>query len=188
MTGFTAIFNKLSSIGAIIMAASAVYIFLLLLIQKNKPSKVLSWINTHFLLLGFLVTLVAMLGSLVYSDIIGYPPCLFCWYARILLYPQVLLYGIASYKKDSSVTQYTFPLTLIGLCLAVYHYITESIQYSPLPCSAGGVSCLTRYVYEWGFVTIPFMVLATLLLLTALLCVKKYGFLKNLTDATPPRS
>ncbi len=171
MDSFISFYNILSSLGALLMLALAIVIFATLFI--NRKSELLSWIKKNILLLGFIVTLTALVGSLIYSNVIGYPPCMFCWYARIFIYPQVLLYGMALYIKDFSIIRYTWILTLVGFVFGAYHYITELIQYSPLPCSASGVSCLTRYVYQWNFVTIPFMVLSVYVLLIALLTASK---------------
>ena len=76
-------------------------------------------------------------------------------------------------KKDRNILSYAQILTGIGLLISTYHYITESIQYSPLPCSARQVSCLTRYVYELGFITIPFMGLVGFLTLFLAIRVAK---------------
>ncbi len=173
MTSFVSLYNFLSSVGALVMLGGAIAIFFTLFAYRNKKSAFLSWIKKNNLLLGFIISIIGLLGSLIYSNVIGYAPCMFCWYARIFLYPQVLLYGIAFYKKDIGVTRYTFPLTVFGIIFGTYHYIIETLQYSPLPCSAGGVSCLTRYVYEWNFVTIPFMVLVLFLLLLAIVVASK---------------
>lgn len=174
MDSFTAIYNILMAIGAVGMGIVAILLFILVLIHRGKNSTLLSWINTHLLVLGFSISLFAIIGSLIYSNVIGYPPCLLCWYARIFVYPQAILYGRALYLRDQNIIGYTWILTLLGLLFSTYHYTTEMIGYSPLPCSAEGVSCLTRYVYEFGFVTIPFMGLMLFLLLTALITVRKY--------------
>lgn len=47
----------------------------------------------------FTTSLIAMLGSLYYSEVRGFEPCTFCWYQRILMYPIVLISGIALYQK-----------------------------------------------------------------------------------------
>ncbi len=107
--------------------------------------------------LVFLIALVSMLGSLYYSEIVGYPPCSLCWYQRIVMYPLVVIMGIAAFKRDTKIRVYVLPLMVIGAVLALYQYI---IGYMPdaeiLGCSLD-VSCTERYIWEFGFVDFPFM-------------------------------
>jgi disulfide bond formation protein DsbB len=107
--------------------------------------------------LVFLVALVSMVGSLYYSEVVGYPPCSLCWYQRIAVYPLVVIMGIAAWKRDTGIRRYVLPLMIIGAILALYQYI---IGYTPdaeiLGCSLD-VSCTERYIWEFGFVDFPFM-------------------------------
>ncbi len=107
--------------------------------------------------LVFLIALVSMLGSLYYSEIVGYPPCSLCWYQRIAMYPLVVIMGIAAWRRDAGIRIYVLPLMVIGAVLALYQYV---IGYVPdaeiLGCSID-VSCTERYVWEFGFVDFPFM-------------------------------
>ena len=177
METFTPLWNEFMSICVLIMLGYIVtLIFALLFPEFTFSKKVLAFTEKYALIIGFFISFGALGASLVYSNVIGYAPCLLCWYGRIAFYPQVVLYGVALRKKDFSVLTYSLWLTAIGTLIASYHYITESIGYSPLPCSANGVSCLTRYVYEFGFISIPFMELVpfTLLLIVVLIARKAY--------------
>ncbi len=140
-------------------------------------SKAISrFVTKNILWIGFIISLSAMISSLVYSDVIGFPPCMFCWWARVMFYPQVLLFGYALIKKDHTILPYTLLLTTCGLVITTYHSIIQMIGESAIPCSVSGVSCLTRDVYMFGFITIPFMGLvgfATLLL--SILVAKKHN-------------
>jgi len=49
--------------------------------MKKSSSKQL------FLYTAWLVSVVATLGSLYFSEISGFIPCELCWYQRILMYP-----------------------------------------------------------------------------------------------------
>ncbi|MFC4403190.1 disulfide oxidoreductase [Gracilibacillus xinjiangensis] len=112
------------------------------------------------LFIAWAQSLVAMLGSLFYSEVQGYIPCELCWYQRILMYPLVLIYGYALYKKD---IRYAFPgliMSGIGIGVSTYHYL---IQQVPSMSSAGDacglVPCNGIYVEFLGFITIPFQAL-----------------------------
>lgn len=146
-----------------------------LLLPSDKFSKTLSkFVSKNILYIGFLISLAAMVSSLVYSDVIGYPPCMLCWYARVLFYPQVFLFGRAIIKKDFNIVPYSMILTVLGVILMAYHSTIVITGESVLPCAASGVSCLSRDVFAFGFITIPFMgIVGFVSLLLSLLVYKK---------------
>ena len=150
-------------------------LFYFLLLPIDNLSKVVTnFICKNILQIGFLISLAAMVSSLIYSDVIGYPPCMFCWWARIMFYPQVFLFGYAILKKDKNIIPYSIILTTLGLIITTYHSIIQMVGESLVPCTAGGVSCLTRDVYTFGFITIPFMgVVGFTVLLLSLIISKK---------------
>ncbi len=145
-----------------------------LLLPGDKISKSINnFLNKKILLIGFLISLTSVVSSLVYSNVIGYTPCLLCWYARIAFYPQVILFAIALFKKDKKIIDYSIGLTIFGLIIATYHSIIQMVGESPLPCSANGISCATRDVFQYGFITIPFMGFVAFLALLLMLIIAK---------------
>jgi disulfide bond formation protein DsbB len=125
-------------------------------------------------LLAFVVALVATAGSLVYSDVIGYEPCKLCWFQRIFMYPLVILFGVALLKKDSRIADYALALAIPGALIAAYHYLLQLGIAPSLPCSAVGYSaeCSSRFVLQFGYITIPLMAFSAFALIAALL---RYG-------------
>ena len=157
--------------GGIIVAMGLIYT---LVLPNDSFSKMVShFTSKNILLIGFLISLAAIVSSLVYSNVIGYPPCMLCWYARIFFYPQIILYGRGLLKKDYNILPYSLILTMLGLILTTYHSFIQLTGESILPCTAGGVSCLTRDVYMYGFITIPFMGVVGFGVLLLALCVSK---------------
>ncbi len=144
---------------ATIAAMLAGFILLIaLLSEKTDFSKsIIGFVHKNILAIGFFISFAAMASSLVYSEIIGYPPCLLCWYARVAFYPQVLIFAMALFKSERKVVDYMMGLTVFGLAVTAYHSIIQIVGESPLPCAVGGISCVTRQVYEYGFITIPLM-------------------------------
>ncbi|PIR74105.1 MAG: disulfide bond formation protein B [Candidatus Magasanikbacteria bacterium CG10_big_fil_rev_8_21_14_0_10_47_10] len=138
----------------------------------------LHWLKPRALMLGFVVALIATTGSLFYSEIAGYAPCMLCWYQRIMMYPQVLLLGMAQAKKDAGIAAYGLVLSTVGLVIAGFHYI-EQVTYNPLlPCSDLGyaASCTDRFFLNFGYITIPMMAMTAFgLIILAMLSVKKKG-------------
>ena len=113
---------------------------------------------------------VALLGSLYFSNVLGFPPCVLCWYQRIAMYPLVAILGIGLLIRDAKAYLYALPLALTGLGIAVYHNLLyyEILPESIKPCMLG-VSCTTRFIEWFGFVTIPLLSLAAFLLVTGAL-------------------
>lgn len=117
------------------------------------------------LLCSWIVSIAAMGGSLYFSEIKQFIPCELCWYQRILMYPLVLLLGIAFFKKDFKIYQYVLPMSIIGICFSGYHYY---LQKKPLDaginfCTSG---CTGQYINWFGFITIPFLALTAFTLIT----------------------
>lgn len=157
-----------------LMVASVVFIFALLFPETGLGKTLRVFLGKNILWVGFLLSLGAIVCSLIYSEFIGYPPCLFCWYLRIAIYPQALLFLMALIKRDKKILDYCLGLTVLGIIVSTTHVISENVGISPLPCEASGPSCLIRYVYEYGFITIPVMGLViTITMLFAILLAKR---------------
>jgi disulfide bond formation protein DsbB len=139
---------------------------------SGRSSGISSWIFSHALLLMFIVALTATSGSLFFSEIAGWAPCKDCWLQRIFMYPQVLLLGIALWKRDRHIALYIIALCLVGIYLSADHYIDQvnaalhPIVADPLkPCDATGVPCAgTEIHFTFGYITIPLMALTAFLL------------------------
>ncbi|MFZ4453931.1 disulfide oxidoreductase [Salibacterium aidingense] len=121
-------------------------------------------LQSYGLYAAWLVSAAAVLGSLYFSEILGFVPCEFCWYQRILMYPLVLLLGMAAYFNDTSIVRYVLPLPVIGALVSLYHYSMQKIPgFAPIePCSEG-VPCQGMYINLLGFITIPFLALLAFL-------------------------
>lgn len=126
--------------------------------------------RTSFLLkILFLIALVATLGSLYFSEVLKYPPCVLCWYQRICMYPLVLIFGAAIWTDDNKFLKFSFPLSLIGLLIGAYHNLLyyNIIPDSITPCTQG-VSCTSKQIEILGFITIPLLSLVSFAALVAL--------------------
>lgn len=142
-------------------------IFLRDLFFRKSCSRVLRWIVQYSLLLMFLVSAGAMMGSMFFSEIAMWIPCKYCWYQRIFLYPQVLLLGLALWKGDRGIVSYILLLSVVGMVFSLTHYV-EQLQsllrpelFDPnIPCDLTGVSCRSTELLRYGFITIPYMAMA----------------------------
>ena len=129
-------------------------------------------ISSSIVLVTFIVASIATLGSLFFSEVMEFIPCSMCWYQRIFMYPLVLIFLINLLYPDDKLFKYSFPLVLVGLLFAIYHNLLMwgIIPESAVPCKQG-VPCSTEYFEYFGFINIPFLSLASYLLIAILLIV-----------------
>jgi disulfide bond formation protein DsbB len=102
--------------------------------------------------------LVATFGSLYFSEVMRLPPCVLCWYQRILMYPIVLIGAVGIIRRDKALPFYVLPLSILGWFISLYHNLLyyKIIPESITPCQLG-VSCTTRQIEWLGFITIPLL-------------------------------
>lgn len=124
-------------------------------------------IQKNILYLAWFQSLAATMGSLFYSEIMHYTPCVLCWYQRILMYPLVLLIAVGILRKDKGVYLYILPLSITGLLISFYHILLQKgfLPESVAPCAIGA-SCTVKYVGYFGFITIPVMSFTAFLVIT----------------------
>lgn len=128
-------------------------------VAVGRLELVYRWIEENGLVLAWLMAVIATGGSLFFSEVAGYQPCVLCWYQRILMYPLVLILGLAVLKKDTGILPYMLVMSLMGLAIALYHYYVQVSGVEILPCSVLGysVSCTEQFVLRYGYVTIVAM-------------------------------
>lgn len=110
------------------------------------------------LYIAWIQAVAAMSGSLYFSEILKFPPCILCWYQRIAMYPLVAIITVGIFLKDKRLPFYVLPLSITGGVVALYHNLLYYglIAESSAPC-VQGISCTTKFVEFFGFVTIPFL-------------------------------
>ena len=170
--------NIFLGLGAIILQIlSVAAIFLLFFRSKGKGNNLyLDFIDKHFLVLSFLISLFASVFPLVYSEIIHFLPCYLCWWQRIFMFPLVFIFGIALWDKDRKVIRYTLPLVCAGFLVSLYqNFFYYFGGNSNLPCDASGISCYQRLVSEFGgYISLPMLALSAFFALLALLAVAHF--------------
>ncbi|WP_425388468.1 disulfide oxidoreductase [Domibacillus robiginosus] len=132
----------------------------------------------NLLFTAWAASFTAMLGSLYFSEVVGYEPCELCWYQRILMYPLVLILGIAIARKDIKAAVYSLALSGIGGLISLYHYGIQKIDFlSDAAPVCGRVPCTGMYINWFGFITIPFLALIafTIIFVSSLLILKRKG-------------
>lgn len=160
--------NKLFSFGVVLGHIFITLVVVYVLFLREKYPGLAKFLTKHGLLLAFLVSLISVLGSLFYSQIAGFAPCELCWFQRIFMYPLVVLLGMALVKKERVIIDYALGLLVIGSVISLYHnYVYYMNKGLSAYCQVGGsaTSCVVRYVFELGYVTIPMMALTAFALI-----------------------
>ena len=124
----------------------------------------------NLLLLAFGVALAATAGSLFLSEVLHWTPCVLCWYQRTMLYPLVIIFGVATIKNISNLEFVVWPLTLVGGLIALYHNLLQDkiIPESLAPCTINA-SCLTPYHIGFNFLTVPLLSLLTFIAIAVIM-------------------
>ena len=141
-------------------------------IYKKRFSKL---INDQFYNFAASVALFCSIGSLVYSEVVGYDPCKFCWYQRYLMYPIALFLIIGLFNKSVIKVGY---LSIVGAGIGIYHIYLQNGGGGGGSCAID-VPCTTIYVDMFGFITIP--VMATTGFLTIFLSLLYYDISRKET-------
>jgi len=84
------------------------------------------------------------------------------------MFPLTILFAVGFIKKDDQCHNYTGPLVLLGVIIAAYHNLLYYglIEKSIVACTKD-LSCTSKQLELFGFVTIPLLSLLTFLVLTA---------------------
>lgn len=122
-----------------------------------------TWVSKNSTWILKIIFVGAVIGSLIYSEIIGFAPCVLCWYQRIAIYPIAILLFTASLSKSALLRLQTLILASAGLAVALYHNFITWFPGAAGTCGVGGPSCTVLYVFKLGYITIP-MMSATVLL------------------------
>lgn len=132
--------------------------------KSNKIKSLVLLIKSNAINFAFLLSTSATVGSLILSEVLKYPPCDLCWFQRIFMYPQTIILLIAVLKNDMSVKLYSLTLSIFGLLFAIYHFMLQNFP-TILPCTSNGVSCATKTINLFGYITIPVMSATAFLLI-----------------------
>lgn len=132
-------------------------------------------IRRYALYFAWIVSLIATLGSLYFSEVKGFIPCNLCWFQRICMYPQSIILGIAAYHNDLRIKRYILPLSVIGAAISLFHYLEQKLPFlsEVAKVCVSGVPCTTTYMNWFGFITIPFLALIAFGLITFFMVITK---------------
>ena len=120
---------------------------------------------------AWLIATLATLGALFMSEIMGFAPCVLCWWQRIFMFPLVLILALGLFPFDPKVVRYALPLALPSACWWPAFMSCSrwaSFLKRLAPCRQG-IPCKTIQIEWFGFVTIPLLSFLAFLTLNGLL-------------------
>jgi disulfide bond formation protein DsbB len=120
---------------------------------------------------AFVVAAIATGGSLFLSEVAHFIPCELCWFQRVCMYPLSIATLLMALRNDHRAAVYLLPLPVVGAAISTYHLLVENRvveQASSCQISAPG-GCATKWIDEFGYMTIPTLALTAFVLIFALL-------------------
>ena len=144
----------------LVLVSHIVLVILLssLVFRNSWGEEIVRWLGRHAAVLDFFVALTAIIGSLFYSEIVGFEPCVLCWWQRVFLYPLVIIFGVAAiWKKPASAFLYAVPFASAAALFAAYQSYVYLGGASLLSCTTLDGVCSKIYVMAFGYITIPLM-------------------------------
>jgi disulfide bond formation protein DsbB len=126
---------------------------------------------------AFVVAAVATGGSLFFSETAHFIPCELCWFQRICMYPLAITTLLLALAGDHRAARYLLPLPVVGAGVSVYHLLVENgvvEQAKACVISAPG-GCATKWINEFGYMTIPTLALTAFVLLIGFLALAAAG-------------
>jgi disulfide bond formation protein DsbB len=184
MTPFVQAVTTFLSSGIVLMNIISLGLIVVLLAHligstSSTIKRVFSFVSRHGLFISFIIAFGATAASLFYSIVAGFLPCELCWWQRMFLFPQTLIFAIAWYRSwmhrvfDGAVFLYSLGLSAIGGAIALFHYYGSMFNTNLLAaCEVGGISCAKQYFLSFGYINIPFMSLSTFLLLGVIALIR----------------
>jgi disulfide bond formation protein DsbB len=112
---------------------------------------------------GAVVATIATAGSLWFSLGLGLVPCTLCWYQRILMYPLIVVLGVAAVENHDTIWRTVTPLSVVGGVIATYHSVLQATTTS---CTFAGPCAVVQWQLPVLGLTIPNLSLLAFLLVT----------------------
>ena len=159
----------LSALGTLALQIFAVFLVIIYIYRRSTFASIAAVVQKYALVGALMLSTAALVLAVYYSSVLGIEPCPLCWWQRIFLFPQVILFALALWKKDSDIAIYSIALSVIGSAIALYHHALQILPGTGLPCPATGVSCAQRIIFEFGYITFPLIALTIFVTLIVLM-------------------
>lgn len=167
---FADLFTALLAISTVLGNVLTLLILFAFLFARGVFLRVMKLLSVHGVAVATLLSAGASIGSLVYSEVVGFPACILCWIQRAFMYPQMFILGLAWWRPTARAVPLAFVLSLFGGAVALYNWIKDMLSVyagytAPCPAVSGLPSCDAIYILEYGYVTIAMLALNVFILL-----------------------
>lgn len=153
-------YNHWFGIGTLILDILVVAFLALYFLRAKLPDLASAGrlLSRWGLWIGFTLAVFGIAATLFYSEVLGLAPCAWCWFQRLFLYPQAVLFAIALYKDDRSVADYSIGLSIFGGIVALYQHYLQMGGSALIGCPSnpGPADCAQRFLFEFNYITFPF--------------------------------
>jgi len=160
----------LGLLGQIAAAGLLVAVVAAIASPRVRARLVTSWsaLQRQALWAAWGVAVVATAGSLFFSEVADYIPCQLCWYQRICMYPLAVTLLVGALVRDRLAALYSLVFPLVGIAVAARHiYIEANPEAESASCKVGA-PCSTKWIEEFGYITIPVLALTAFVLILIL--------------------
>lgn len=158
------IYSTILVSGSIALFLGAAGIGVLALVSPNIRVRLAGIEYTKYLAALAAISVVSIVGSLIFQLVYETPVCELCWWQRIFLYPVSVIALVALWYRTREAHVTIGILALLGFLIASYHYYYHFQRFVlgnvlALPCSYGGLlpACTDSPILIFGFATIPLM-------------------------------
>ncbi len=167
---FADLFTALLAIATVLGNILALLILFAFFFAREIFVRIMRLLSVHGVAVATLLSAGASIGSLVYSEVVGFPACILCWIQRAFMYPQMFILGVAWWRPYAFAVPLAFALSLIGGAVAFYNWVKDMLSVyagytAPCPAVSGLPSCDAIYILEYGYVTIAMLALNVFILL-----------------------
>lgn len=169
-----------------VLAGVLVVVGLLALVGVRAPlDRLRAALRGYELWLAFGVAGASTAGSLFYSEFANFYPGEVAWYERICMYPLSILILLVALGADRYGVRYVIAFPVVGLSVSSYALLLEDrVVAQPESCVLSGPGgCVTKWINEFGFVTIPVLSLTSFALILAFLLFAAFSPAAGSVDA-----
>ena len=169
------LYSSILSTGVLLCHLALVIFFLLYLSPLSSFKRAAGSIVRRLIEYGHVcalgVALISTVAPLIYSELYHLTPCTLCWYQRIFMFPLLLILLVSYLRKEWFIKPYVYVLAGIGLCISIYHIISQQLlehfNIDTSGCDAIGMTtkCSLYYFMEYGYITIPVMTATSFILI-----------------------
>ena len=152
-------FELFSAILALATLAGGIITLVAVVFEKSMSwaDAWLTQVRASGLWISCMITTGAIVGSLYFSEKVGFSPCKLCWYQRIAMFSIAIISFVAALRNDKNIARYTIVLAPLGLIVSTYHYLLEWFPTLETNVCSLDVPCTAVWFRELGFVTLCFM-------------------------------